>query len=96
MTKENVVPYDVIRTKEKDLEKMSDIIDSYEPLINNHVNWPFSAEFGGDNMLDIIFNSANEKELKVSELDDHPNEKGHKALADELIKRIEKYGINNI
>jgi lysophospholipase L1-like esterase len=47
-------------------------------------------------MLDIIFNSPNMKELMVSELDDHPNEKGHKVLADELIKRIEKHGINNI
>ena len=43
LTKGNLVPYDVIRTKEKDLEEMSDIIDSYKPLINNHVNWPFSA-----------------------------------------------------
>ena len=96
LTKDSLVPYNVIRTKEKDLEKMSDIIDSYEPLINNHVNWPFSSEFGGDNMLDIIFDSPNMKELMVSELDNHPNEKGHKVLADELIKRKEKHGINNI
>ena len=59
------------------------------------MNWPFSAPFGGDNMLDIL-QVAKIKELRISELDDHPNEKGHKGIADELIKRMDKHGINNL
>ena len=96
VAKGNLVPYDVIRTKEKDLEEMSNIIDSYKPLINNHMNWPFSVYLDGENMLDIMNPNDQNILLKVSELDAHPNEKGHKALADELIKRMDKHGINNL
>ena len=67
---------------------MSNIIDSYKPLINNHMNWPFSAYLDGENMLDIVNPNDQNILLKVSELDAHPNEKGHKAIADFLRKEI--------
>ena len=70
-------------------------VGEYEDHINNFMNWPFSVEFGGNNMLEIA-QIEETKELRVSELDNHPNEKGHKVLADKLIKRMEKHGINNI
>ncbi len=95
LTDDDRVPYKDLKTKERDLLMFEHTVGEYEDHINNFMNWPFSVEFGGNNMLEIV-QIEETKELRVSELDNHPNEKGHKVLADELIKRMEKHGINNI
>jgi len=95
LTDDDRVPYKDLKTKERDLLMFEHTVGEYEDHIKNFMNWPFSVEFGGNNMLEIG-QIEETKELRVSELDNHPNEKGHKVLADELIKRMEKHGINNI
>ena len=95
LTDDDRVLYEPLKKNERDLDMFESTIGEYEDHINNFMNWPFSVEFGGGNMLDIL-QIDKIKELRVSELDDHPNEKGHKALSDELIKRMDKHGINNL
>ena len=50
-----------------------------------------SSYLDGDNILDIVQMKGKygkKEDLQVSELDDHPNELGHKAIAKEIIVEI--------
>ena len=96
LTDDDRVPYIILKDKERDLEKFEELIQQYKKHINNFATWPISVEFGGGNMLDILQISET-KELRVSELDDHPNELGHKAIANKLIEYINDHSnLSNI
>ena len=88
--------YKILKDKKRDLEKFEELIQQYKEHINNFATWPISVEFGGGNMLDILQISET-KELRVSELDDHPNELGHKSIANKLIEYINDHSnLSNI
>ena len=79
-----------------DDEKIINRISEYHNIINNFVGYPgLSAQYGyigGFNMVDKILGEngdiMTERGLIVSEYDQHPNEAGHKAIADFLIKEL--------
>jgi hypothetical protein len=81
----------------KDTQKILNRLVEYDNLINNFIGWPglrkeFEDQGGGFNVLEELlgenFDVQMERGLVVSELDDHPNEAGHKAIADLLIKEL--------
>ena len=84
--------------KRKDEEKILNRIFEYYKHINNFVGWPglrkpyADAGFGGFNVLEKLmgptFDAQMESGFQISEEDDHPNEAGHKAIADLLIKEL--------
>lgn len=96
---DNVIPYKTLKNKERDLTKICEEITNYNNHINNFINWPFSSYLNGDNMLDITQMKSKygkKEDLQVSELDNHPNELGHKAIAKEILEGIENNGYGSI
>ena len=73
---------------EKDNKKIIKIIDSYEGVINTKrfLGWPLSHEFGGFCLQKKLINTKDN--TKISDLDSHPNEKGHQVLAEEIYARL--------
>tara|TARA_X000001036_G_C20690164_1_gene809110 strand:- start:4971 stop:5561 length:591 start_codon:yes stop_codon:yes gene_type:complete len=96
---DNVVPYKTLKNKERDLTKICEEITNYKDYINNFINWPLSSYLDGDNMLDITQMKSKygkKEDLQVSELDDHPNELGHKAIAKEILEGIKNNDYTNL
>jgi hypothetical protein len=47
-------------------------------------------------MLDIgpgVFGARSDQELRVHEVDDHPNEVAHALIADELLRFLDEHGL---
>ena len=61
---------------------------------NTFVGWPILSALGGthiDQVLDDI--DPDRKKLRISEEDTHPNEEGHKVMAEYIFKEVEReYG----
>ena len=79
---------------ESDTQRIYGRFEYYKDKINNFIGWPGLQEDHnkGFNIHQKVLGSTVEEQLKndlvVSELDDHPNEKGHKAIADFIRKEI--------
>ena len=82
---------------EKDELKVLTRITEYDDVIDNFMGWPglrsnYKTINGGFNLLEKVIGDDRQKQLDsgciVSELDDHPNEAGHKAIAKFLIKEL--------
>ena len=81
--------------KQKDEERILNRIAEYDIIIDNFIGWPglrscYDDIGGGFNILEKITGDTTQTQLDngliVSELDDHPNQAGHKAISDFLIK----------
>ena len=84
------------RTTKEDRLKCNKIMIEYEPYINvkNFIGWPSIPRIGGfdieqktlryDKEGKMIFN----EKLTVSNLDTHPNEKGHEKIAEFLYEQL--------
>jgi hypothetical protein len=78
--------------KEKDKKRVLKCILSYDKKINTNkfIGWPIARELGGFTLCSHatpIFDE-NDKSVKVSDLDDHPNAKGHKIIAEYIHDRL--------
>ena len=73
-----------------DKEVLKDIMNCmYMPYLKKNkriIGFPFQSIFGGSTMYNILEN--NEKDLKVSELDMHPNAEGQRLIAQELMRHL--------
>lgn len=64
--------------------KLLKIISSYENLLSeNFIGWPLDKKLGGFNINQFL-----NDELKISELDRHPNKKGQKKIMEILYDRL--------
>jgi len=84
--------------KQKDQERILNRIAEYDIVIDNFIGWPglrddYKELGGGFNIMEKVLGNNLQTQLDngliVSELDDHPNEAGHKAIANFLIKELE-------
>jgi len=78
--------------KEKDKKRVLKCILSYDKKINTNkfIGWPIARELGGFTLCSHatpIFDK-NDKSVRVSDLDDHPNAKGHKIIAEYIHDRL--------
>jgi len=78
--------------KEKDKIRVLKCILSYDKKINTNkfIGWPIARELGGFTLCSQatpIFDE-NDKSVVVSDLDDHPNAKGHKIIAEYIHDRL--------
>ena len=77
--------------KEEDTRKILNRIVEYDSIIDNFIGWPglrkdYELQGGGFNMHENVFGYTLDNQ--ISELDDHPNEAGHKAIAKFLIEEL--------
>ena len=78
--------------------RLVDLVYKYEELINfcemedpdNIIGWPWIEALGGMTFDDYIRRQTVYSENVISLEDPHPNEKGHKLIADFFIKEINK------
>tara|TARA_B110000438_G_scaffold297032_1_gene342717 strand:+ start:15174 stop:15932 length:759 start_codon:yes stop_codon:yes gene_type:complete len=83
---------------ENDDAKIIEKVLEYNNIINNFIGWPGIndkyKELGGFNMLQIVTGESKKEQqrrgLVISELDDHPNKLGHKAIADFIIEELDE------
>lgn len=85
-----VIPYEY--HKEKDEKRVLKCILSYEKKINTDkfIGWPIAKELGGFTLCSLgtpIFHRK-DKSIRVSDLDDHPNAKGQKIIAEYIYDRL--------
>ena len=82
---------------EKDTQKIYDIIDTYESRINTKkfIGWPLSSGLGGFSLQKKLIGIKSKDEAlpddiktMISEIDHHPNEKGHKLIAEFIYERL--------
>ena len=78
--------------KEKDEKRVLKCILSYDKKINTDkfIGWPIAGELGGFTLCSQatpIFD-RNDKSVKVSDLDDHPNAKGQLKIAEYIHDRL--------
>ncbi len=61
----------------------------FKKIDNNFIGWPTERRLGGFNFCDDILDIyANEKTYCISDLDNHPNAKGHEKIAEFLYDRF--------
>jgi len=82
---------------QKKIDNIKETIGEYKDKVKNFLTYADQNEFTRFNMLDTV-TIGKEGLLSdriVSSLDDHPNEKGHKIIADEVLQRIKYEKINS-
>ena len=88
--KEGVYPKDYkmpyTGNAEKDKQKILKMISDYEDKINvnNFIGWPMFNELGGFSLSHKVMKAGDH----VSELDSHPNKRGHERIAEFLYDRL--------
>ena len=83
-----VYPYE----KERDRQRVFNCILSYEDKINTNkfIGWPIAKELGGYTLCSQgspIFH-RDDKSIRISDLDDHPNAKGQEVIAEYIHDRL--------
>ena len=77
---------------EMDITAILKIIMEYDDIINhdNFLGWPISRDLGGYPLSIKEVGLAPESPYVISEYDGHPNEEGHKQLANAIYKHIKE------
>jgi len=73
---------------DKDNKKIISLINNYENKVNvdKFLGWPLAEELGGFSLQKRHIRL--EHDTIISDLDNHPNEKGHQVLAEEIYARL--------
>ena len=76
--------------KEKDKKRVLSCILNYDNKINTNkfLGWPITRELGGFSLCSIGSPIMGRDNYKISPLDDHPNAKGQKTIAEYIYERL--------